>query len=121
MRHPGRHSQSTLKSDVVRDLIAASDAACVASWVGALVATIEARRIHPLGDAALHKINRDLEEATHSCINQIGDFKIRVQEFSLFFEGECVYHSSAKSGSLSAALFRDGLSEIVIQRGLESD
>src|SRR5689334_8273309 len=111
MGHPGRTAPSTLKSDVVRDLIAASDAACVAGWIGALVATIEARRTHPLGDPSLQKIHRDLEEATHSCFNQVGDFRIRVQESSLFFEGECVYHNPGKSGSLSAALFRDGLSE----------
>ncbi len=119
MHHTGR--RSTSKSDVVRDLIAASDTARVAGWVDALVRTIEARRTHARDDSTLHKIQSELEEATQSCLDQIGDVTIRVEEFDLYFEGECVYHSDARSSSLSVALFRDGLSEIVLRRGLEPD
>ncbi len=121
MRQTGQRPPSTSKSDKARDLIAASDTALVAGWVDALVRTIEVRRTHSRDDSTLHKIHSDLEAATQSCLNQIGDFTIRVEEFNLFFQSGCVYHSTAQSGSLSAALFRDGLREIVIRWGLEPD
>jgi hypothetical protein len=121
MRQTGQHSPSASKPGIARDLIAASDTARVSGWVEALVRTIEAGRTHARDDASLHKIQGDFEEATESCLNQIGDFTIRVEEFGLFFEGECVYHNSVPSDSLSVALFRDGLSELVMRRGLEPD
>jgi len=120
MGQTGRHPPSTPRSDIARDLIAASDTARVAGWVEALVRTIEARRAHARDDSALHKVDSDFAETTQSCFDQIGDFTIRVEEFGLFFEGECVYHNSAR-GSLSIALFRDGLSEITLRHGLEPD
>jgi hypothetical protein len=119
MRQTGR--PPTSRTDIARDLIAASDTARVAGWVDALVRTIEATRTHARDDSALLKIRADFEEATQSCFNQFGDFTIRVEEFGLFFEGECVYHSSKQSGSLSVSLFRDGLSEVTIRSGLEPD
>jgi hypothetical protein len=119
MRQTGR--PSTSRTDIARDLIAASDTARVAGWVDALVRTIEASRTHAREDSALLKIQADFEEATQSCFNQFGDFTIRVEEFGLFFEGECVYHGSKQSGSLSVSLFRDGLSEITIRSGLEPE
>jgi len=121
MRQTGQRSPSTSRSDTARSLIAAQDTARVAGWVDALVRAIEARRAHPRDDSALHKIHSDLEEATRSCLNQIGDFTIRVDEFDLFFEGECVYHSTAESGSLSVPLFRGGLRTITLRSGLEPD
>jgi len=121
MRQTGPRTPSTPRSDTARDLIAASDTARVVGWVEALVRAIEARREHAGDDSALQKIDRDFEETTESCFNQIGDFTLRVEEFGLFFEGECVYHSSGRTGSLSVNLFRDGLSEITLQRGLEPD
>jgi HEAT repeat protein len=120
MHQTGKRS-STSRSDVVRDLIAASDTARVAGWVDALVRTLEARRTHARDDSALEKIHGELEEATRLCLDQIGDVTIRVEEFDLYFEGECVYHSDAGKTSLSVALFRDGLSAVVLRRGLEPD
>jgi HEAT repeat protein len=121
MRQTGRRSPSTFRSDVARDLIAASDTARVVSWVEALVRTIEARRTRPRDDAVLHKIHSEFHEATQSCLDQLGDLTIGVEEYDLFFEGECVYHSTPQDGSLSVALFRDGLREIVLRRGLEPE
>jgi len=121
MRQTGQRTPSIPRSDTARDLIAASDTARVVGWVEALVRAIEARREHAGDDSALQKIERDFEETTQSCFNQIGDFTLRVEEFGLFFEGECVYHSSGRTRSLSVSLFRDGLSEIVLRRGLEPD
>ena len=120
MRQTGQRPPSPARPDVARDLIAASDTARVVGWVEALVRTIEGHRAHAGDDPALQKFDRDFEETTQSCFNQIGDFALRVEEFGLFFEGECVYHNSGR-GSLSAVLFRDGLSEITLRRGLEPD
>lgn len=77
--------------------------------------------MHPRNDSANHKLHADLEASTRSCLHQIGDLTIQVEEFDLLFDGRCIRHSTSPEGSLSAALFRDGVREIVIHPGLESD
>lgn len=117
----GNTTPSALKTELARDARIASDAARLADWVDALVLTIESSRMHPLDDSALHKLHADLEASTRSCLDQIGDFTIRVEEWDLLFEDRCIQHSVTPEGSLSVVLFRDGLRELVIRKGLESD
>jgi hypothetical protein len=109
------------KAALVRDQVAASEAKYVGDWVDALVRSIEALRVPVRDDPALHKARADLDAVTQSCLDQVGDLRIIVEESSLSFDGQCVYHSSAREGSLSLALFRDGVREIALHRGLERE
>jgi HEAT repeat protein len=117
----GKTLPPILKPDALREQLSASDAACIAGWIDAVVRTIEGRRTHPLDDSALHKIQTDLEAATRSCLDQVGDFSIRVEESDLFFEDHCIYHNAAPEGSLSIALYRDGIREIALRLGVQPE
>jgi len=118
---PDKTSPSRSKADLARGHVVASDAERVIGWVDALVRAIEGHRVHPRNHSTLHELHAGLEVSTRSCLDQVGDFAIRVQEFDLSFEGSCIHHSVTPEGSLSAALFRDGLREVIIRQGLESD
>lgn len=109
------------KAALIRDQVAASEVKYVGDWVDALVRCIEALRVPARDDPALHKVRADLDSMTQSCLEQVGDLRIIVEESSLSFEGQCVYHSSAREGSLSLALFRDGVREVALHRGLERE
>ncbi len=118
---PDKRSSSRSKADLTRDPVIASDTERVAGWVDALVRAVEGRRLHPRNDSAFHKLHADLEASTRSCLNQIGEFTVGVEEFDLTFEGRCIRHSTTPEGSLSVALFRDGVREIIIRQGVEPD
>ena len=106
---------------MIRDQVPASEVKYVGDWVDALVRSIEALRVLARDDPALHKVRADLDAMTQSCLEQVGDLRIIVEESSLSFEGQCVYHSSAREGSLSLALFRDGVREIALHPGLDRE
>ena len=118
---PKRPDTPGEKAALIRDQVAASEVKHVGDWVDALVRCIEALRVPARDDPALHKVRADLDSMTQSCLEQVGDLRIIVEESSLSFEGQCVYHSSAREGSLSLALFRDGVREIALHRGLERE
>ncbi len=109
------------KAALIRDQVAASEVKYVGDWVDALVRSIEALRVPARDDPAFHKVRADLDAMTQSCLEQVGDLRIIVEESSLSFEGQCVYHSSAREGSLSLALFRDGVREIALHPGLDRE
>jgi HEAT repeat protein len=118
---PDKASSPRSKADLTRDHVVAADTERVVGWVDALTRAIDGRRMHPRNDSALQKLHADLEASTRACLHQTGDITIRVEEFDLLFEGHCVRHSTSLEGSLSAALFREGLREVVIRQGLDSD
>jgi hypothetical protein len=118
---PKKADTARERAALIRDQVAASEAKYVGDWVDALVRSIEALRAPVRDDPALHKARADLDAITQSCLNHVGDIRIVVEESSLSFEGQCVYHSSAREGSLSLALFRDGVREIALHRGLERE
>jgi HEAT repeat protein len=118
---PDKTPSPKSKADLARDHVVAADTERVAGWIDAVARAIDGRRMHPRNDSALHKVNADLEAFTRSCLHQTGGFAIRVEEFDLLYEGHCVRHSTSPKGSLSAALFREGLRELTIRQGLDSD
>ena len=118
---PDRAGAPEQKAALIRDRMLASETERVGSWVDALARCIEARRVNERDDAAFHKLEADLDAITQSCLDAVGDLRISVEESGLIFEGRCVYHRAVPEGSLSVALFNEGVREIILHWGLESE
>lgn len=98
-----------------------SDAERVAGFLDLLIRAVEAGRTPPGRDAELRELEAGLEASLRVCLHEIGEVKIRLEDLDLIFAGQTVYRSPAREGSLPFALFRDGVREIVLRRGLESE
>lgn len=118
---PDSTSTDSPKAKAARDSLIAADVERLAGWADTLVRVLEVRRTRPRDEAVLDKLHADLQEATRSCLKQIGDISIHVDNFDLTFEGRCIRHSATRENSLAAALHRDGLSEIVFRQDLEPE
>ncbi len=114
--HKGRQNPAPIRA---RKL--ALDTERVAAWMDALARTIEASRVRLPGDGDLVAFQAALETSLQSCLNDIGNIALVVEEFDLLFEGHCVYHNATECGSISATLYRDGVRRITLRRGVRSD
>src|SRR5262245_29507119 len=100
----------------VQDRILAPDGARVTGWIEALVRAIDACRSAPPADPVVDETLADLEGITRSCLDQIGDFTIRVEAFDFLFGNVCIFHhTKARESSLTGSLFESGVRGIVIR------
>jgi len=113
---PGTPEQRT---DQIRDQVLALDVKRVADWIGALVRTIKASRTYPANSPTLHKFNVELESRTWSCLKEVGDITLVVQQFDLLYENYSVYHNADRNESLAFRFYGDGVREITFREGLE--
>src|SRR5258705_10781300 len=67
----------------------------------------------------LHKCQSHPEGRTWSCLKEIGDIVLNVQQFDLLFEDYSVYHNAAREESLAYRFFTDGVRQITFREGLE--
>lgn len=113
---PGTPEQ---KAERIRDQVLALDVKRVADWIGALVRTIKATRTYPANNPTLHKFQVELESRTWSCLKEVGDITLIVQQFDLLYENYSVYHNADRNESLAFRFYGDGVREITFQEGLE--
>lgn len=107
------------KVDRIGDQVLAVDVKRVADWIQALVRTLKACRMYLPNNPTLHKFQSDLEARTWSCLKEIGDITLNVQQFDLLFEDYSVYHNAAREESLAFRLHTDGVRQITFREGLE--
>jgi hypothetical protein len=113
---PGSPEQ---KAERIRDQVLALDVKRVADWIGALVRTIKASRTYPANNPTLHKFQVELESRTWSCLKEVGDITLIVQQFDLLYENYSVYHNADRNESLAFRFYGDGVREITFREGLE--
>lgn len=113
---PGSPEQ---KAERIRDQVLALDVKRVADWIGALVRTIKATRTYPANNPTLHKFQVELESRTWSCLKEVGDITLIVQQFDLLYENYSVYHNADRNESLAFRFYGDGVREITFREGLE--
>jgi len=107
------------KAERLGDQVLALDVKRVADWLQALVRTLKAYRMYLPNNPTLHKFQSDLEARTWSCLKEIGDIVLNVQQFDLLFEDYSVYHNAAREESLAYRFFTDGVRQITFREGLE--
>ncbi|HYQ96454.1 MAG TPA: HEAT repeat domain-containing protein [Candidatus Eisenbacteria bacterium] len=107
------------KAERIGDQVLALDVKRVADWIQALVRTLKAYRMYLPNNPTLHKFQGDLEARTWSCLKEIGDIVLNVQQFDLLFEDYSVYHNAAREESLAFRFFTDGVRQITFREGLE--
>ena len=54
-------------------------------------------------------------------LNQYGEFKIQIEEFSFSFGGEIIHKDEAKKQSLPFLFFKDGMRELSFHKGLDDE
>jgi hypothetical protein len=113
---PGSPEQ---KAERIRDQVLALDVKRVADWIGALVRTIKASRTYPANNPTLHKFQVELESRTWSCLKEVGDISLIVQQFDLLYENYPVYLNADRNESLAFRFYSDGVREITFREGLE--
>lgn len=116
---PGKQGTAEQRTDQIRDQVLALDVKRVADWIGALVRTIKASRTYPANSPTLHKFNVELESRTWSCLKEVGDITLVVQQFDLLYENYSVYHNADRNESLAFRFYGDGVREITFREGLE--
>lgn len=107
------------KAEKIGDQVLALDVKRVADWIQSLVRTLKAYRMYLPNNPTLHKFQSDLEARTWSCLKEIGDIVLNVQQFDLLFEDYSVYHNAAREESLAFRFFTDGVRQITFREGLE--
>jgi HEAT repeat protein len=107
------------RSDLIRDQVLALDVKRVADWIAALIRTIKASRTYPANSPTLHKFQVELESRTWSCLKEVGDITLVVQQFDLLYENYSVYHNADRNESLAFRFYGDGVREITFREGLE--
>ncbi|HXF59492.1 MAG TPA: hypothetical protein VN539_06685, partial [Candidatus Saccharimonadales bacterium] len=107
------------KAEKIGDQVLALDVKRVADWIQALIRTLKAYRMYLPNNPTLHKFQSDLEARTWSCLKEIGDIVLNVQQFDLLFEDYSVYHNAAREESLAFRFFTDGVRQITFREGLE--
>lgn len=115
----GKSSAAERKPDRIRDQVLALDVKRVADWISALVKTIKASRTYPANNPTLHKFQVELESRTWSCLKEVGDIVLTVQQFDLLYENYSVYHNADRNDSLAFRFYGDGVREITFREGLE--
>jgi len=115
----GKSSASERKPVRIRDQVLALDVKRVADWIAALVKTIKASRTYPANNPTLHKFQVELESRTWSCLKEVGDIVLSVQQFDLLYENYSVYHNADRNDSLAFRFYGDGVREITFREGLE--
>jgi len=113
---PGTADQ---RADRIRDQVLALDVKRVADWIAALIRTIKATRTYPANNPTLHKFQVELESRTWSCLKEVGDISLVVQQFDLLYENYSVYHNADRNDSLAFRFYGDGVREITFREGLE--
>jgi HEAT repeat protein len=121
MAHPvtTKKTSPEEKAEKIGDQVLALDVKRVADWIQALVRTLKAYRMYLPNNPTLHKFQSDLEARTWSCLKEIGDIVLNVQQFDLLFEDYSVYHNAAREESLAFRFFTDGVRQITFREGLE--
>ncbi len=121
MAHPSaaKNSSPEEKAEKIGDQVLALDVKRVADWIQSLVRTLKAYRMYLPNNPTLHKFQSDLEARTWSCLKEIGDIVLNVQQFDLLFEDYSVYHNAAREESLAFRFFTDGVRQITFREGLE--
>ena len=107
------------KAEKIRDQVLALDVKRVADWISTLVKTVKASRLYLPNNPQLQRFQSDLESRTWSCLKEIGDIPLVVQQFDFLFENYSVYHNADRNDSLAFRFYADGVRAITIKEGLE--
>ena len=107
------------KAEKIRDQVLALDVKRVADWISTLVKTVKATRLYLPNNPQLLRFQSDLEARTWSCLKEIGDIPLTVQQFDFLFENYSVYHNADRNDSLAFRFYADGVRGITIKEGLE--
>lgn len=116
---PAKPSGAEQKADRIRDQVLALDVKRVADWIASVVRSIKASRTYPANSPTLHKFQVELESQTWSCLKEVGDITLTIQQFDLLFENYSVYHNADRNESLAFRFYGDGVREIIFREGLE--
>ncbi|HYR68547.1 MAG TPA: HEAT repeat domain-containing protein [Candidatus Dormibacteraeota bacterium] len=116
---PAKPGTPEQRSDLIRDQVLALDVKRVADWIAALIRTIKAGRTYPANSPTLHKFQVELESRTWSCLKEVGDITLVVQQFDFLYENYSVYHNADRNDSLAFRFYGDGVREITFREGLE--
>src|SRR6266705_916608 len=116
---PAKPGTAEQRSDLIRDQVLALDVKRVADWIAALIRTIKASRTYPANSPTLHKFQVELESRTWSCLKEVGDITLVVQQFDLLYENYSVYHNADRNDSLAFRFYGDGVRELTFREGLE--
>ena len=107
------------RAEKIRDQVLALDVKRVADWIATLVKTVKASRLYLPNNPQLQRFQSDLEARTWSCLKEIGDIPLTVQQFDFLFENYSVYHNADRNDSLAFRFYADGIRGITIREGLE--
>lgn len=108
------------KADLIRDQLLASDVEMLAAWAETLVRTVAAHRLPAREEGVLQRMRDDLEMRTRTCLNQVGDLTITVEESDLTFAGRPIYHALTDEGSIPAALYKAGVQTLTLRHGVDA-
>ena len=87
----------------------------------ALDKALRAHRLYDENNPVYIRFLTSLQEALAAVWRDTETLQIQVHEYRLLFMGEEVYKSTERSDSLSFMFWKDGIREIVMERGLEGE
>lgn len=76
-------------------------------------------RIYPAENPTVEGLNNSFSEKMLEFLDEQGELKLIVQEFSFSFKEETVFQDEQKKASLPFLLFKDGMRELAFYRGLD--
>lgn len=87
----------------------------------ALGKALRAHRLYDENNPVYIRFVNSLREALEAVWRDTDTLQVQIHEHRILFMGEEVYRSDERTDSLSFLFWKDGIREIVMERGLESD
>lgn len=86
---------------------------------GALIKTIKAYRFYPLDNPTLKGFQDQLLKKLEFFLNKHRTFMIQIGEYDISYQGKILYENRDLKASLAYLLYKDGLRELRLSKGLE--
>ena len=78
-----------------------------------------AMKLYPPGNPSIEKSVAFFTDKLKEFLNEYGEMRIGIGEFSFFYKGEKAFQDEEKKRSLPFFLFKDGMRELAFYKGLE--
>ncbi len=101
----------------------------LADWLRDLARTAKTARLYRTSNAALEEARSNFASATNACLDELGEFTVRVTPEEILYEDEALVHPAGRGpargeaaqrllSELPLVLYRDGLRELTILPGI---
>jgi HEAT repeat protein len=87
----------------------------------ALTVTIKTVAIYPRDNPIYQKFASELFEKFNSFFESADELSVGVEQYSLFYKGNRVYHSEERSENIALLLFADGIRQLDFHKGITSE